>query len=111
MVKIVPCRLTSTAAARIDVEVEAGIFADEIDEVLRALAIVDVRSAALIHRTHRLIRCTRMRLVSRGGRGGEGGSSGALGDQAREGRAVEPGGAGVDDGVVSLQRRLGQRQG
>ena len=57
--------LKSMAAARIDVGAEVGIFADEIDEVLRALAIGDVRSAALIHRTHISMSYTRMRLASR----------------------------------------------
>ncbi len=51
------------AAARIDVVHEAGVFADEINEVLRALAIGDVRSAALIHRTHISMSYTRMRLA------------------------------------------------
>lgn len=56
--------LKSMAAARIDVGAEAGIFADEIDEVLRALAIGDVRSAALIHRTHISMSYTRMRVAA-----------------------------------------------
>lgn len=57
--------LKSMAAARIDVAAEVRIFADEIDEVLRALAIGDVRSAALIHRTHISMSYTRMRIASR----------------------------------------------
>lgn len=55
--------LKSMAAARIDVAAEVRIFADEIDEVLRALAIGDVRSAALIHRTHISMSFLRMRQV------------------------------------------------
>jgi DNA-binding GntR family transcriptional regulator len=55
--------LKSMAAARIDVAAEVRIFADEIDEVLRALAIGDVRSAALIHRTHISMSFMRMREV------------------------------------------------
>lgn len=55
--------LKSMAAARINVATEVRIFADEIDEVLRALAIGDVRSAALIHRTHISMSCIRMRQV------------------------------------------------
>lgn len=58
--------LKSMAAARIDVAAEVRIFADEIDEVLRALAIGDIRSAALIHRTHISMSFTRMRLAARG---------------------------------------------
>ncbi len=57
--------LKSMAAAHIDVSAEVRIFADEIDEVLRALAIGDVRSAALIHRTHISMSCTKMRNASR----------------------------------------------
>lgn len=57
--------LKSMAAARIDVVHEAGVFADEINEVLRALAIGDVRSAALIHRTHISMSYTRMRLAAK----------------------------------------------
>ena len=57
--------LKSMAAAQIDVAAEVRIFADEIDEVLRALAIGDVRSAALIHRTHISMSYTRMRIASR----------------------------------------------
>ena len=57
--------LKSMAAARIDVAAEVRIFADEIDEVLRALAIGDVRSAALIHRTHISMSYTRMCIASR----------------------------------------------
>ncbi|MDE3239248.1 MAG: GntR family transcriptional regulator [Paracoccaceae bacterium] len=55
--------LKSMAASRIDVGAEVRIFADEIDEVLRALAIGDVRSAALIHRAHISMSFTRMRLA------------------------------------------------
>lgn len=57
--------LKSMSAAQIDVAAEVRIFGDEIDEVLRALAIGDVRSAALIHRTHISMSFTRMRLASR----------------------------------------------
>lgn len=57
--------LKSMAAAQINVAEEVRIFADEIDEVLRALAIGDVRSAALIHRTHISMSYARMRLASR----------------------------------------------
>lgn len=57
--------LKSMAAAQIDVAAEVRIFADEIDEVLRALAIGDVRSAALIHRTHISMSYARMRIASR----------------------------------------------
>lgn len=53
--------LKSMAAAQIDVGAEVSIFADEIDEVLRALAIGDVRSAALIHRAHISMSFERMR--------------------------------------------------
>lgn len=56
--------LKSMAASRIDVGAEVRIFADEIDEVLRALAIGDVRSAALIHRAHISMSFTRMRLAA-----------------------------------------------
>ncbi|MDR0810145.1 MAG: GntR family transcriptional regulator [Gemmobacter sp.] len=55
--------LKSMAAARIDVAAEVRIFADEIDECLRALAIGDVRSAALIQRTHISMSFVRMRQV------------------------------------------------
>lgn len=57
--------LKSMAAAQIDVAAEVRIFADEIDEVLRALAIGDVRSAALIHRTHISMSYKRMRTAPR----------------------------------------------
>ena len=57
--------LKSMAAAHIDVAAEVRIFADEIDEVLRALAIGDVRSAALIHRTHISMSFMRMCQASR----------------------------------------------
>ena len=53
--------LKSMAAAQIDVGAEVSIFAGEIDEVLRALAIGDVRSAALIHRAHISMSFERMR--------------------------------------------------
>lgn len=53
--------LKSMAAARIDVGAEVSIFSDEIDEVLRALAIGDVRAAALIHRAHISMSFVRMR--------------------------------------------------
>lgn len=55
--------LKSMAAARIDVAAEVRIFADEIVEVLRALAIGDVRSAALIHRAHISMSFERMRKI------------------------------------------------
>jgi DNA-binding GntR family transcriptional regulator len=44
--------LKTMAAGQIDVGVEAGIFGNEVNEVLRALEIGDLRSAALIHRSH-----------------------------------------------------------
>ncbi len=44
--------LRSMAAGQVDVGTEAAIFAGEVEEVLRALSIGDVRSAALIHRCH-----------------------------------------------------------
>lgn len=53
--------LKSMAAARLDVAAEVTTFADEIDEVLRALAIGDVRSAGLIHRAHISMSFIRMR--------------------------------------------------
>lgn len=56
--------LKCMAAAKIDVAAEVRVFADEIDEVLRALAIGDVRSAALIHRTHISMSYKRMRIAS-----------------------------------------------
>lgn len=56
--------LKSMGAERIDVAAEAAIFAAEIDEILRALEIGDVRSAALLHRTHISMSFIRMRLAS-----------------------------------------------
>ena len=53
--------LKSMDAAQIDVGTEVSIFADEIEEVLRALAIHDVRSAAMIHRAHISMSFERMR--------------------------------------------------
>ncbi|MEZ5886018.1 MAG: hypothetical protein R3D56_03885 [Paracoccaceae bacterium] len=53
--------LKSMAAARIDVGAEVGSLPTRSTRVLRALAIGDVRSAALIHRTHISMSYTRMR--------------------------------------------------
>ncbi len=53
--------LKSMSNSHVDVAAEARIFVDEIDEVLRALAIGDLRSAALIHRTHISMSFLRMR--------------------------------------------------
>lgn len=44
--------LKAMAAGQVDVGVEARIFQSEIEEVLRALEIGDIRSAALLHRSH-----------------------------------------------------------
>ena len=44
--------LKAMAAGQVDVGVEARIFQTEVEEVLRALEIGDIRSAAMIHRTH-----------------------------------------------------------
>ncbi|GGW43567.1 GntR family transcriptional regulator [Gemmobacter lanyuensis] len=57
--------MKSMGAERIDVATEAAIFADEIDDILRALEIGDVRSAALLHRTHISMSFIRMRLAAR----------------------------------------------
>lgn len=57
--------MKSMGAERIDVATEAAIFADEIDDILRALEIGDVRSAALLHRTHISMSFIRMRLAVR----------------------------------------------
>lgn len=54
----------SMEAARIDVGAEARIFQSEVAEVLRALEIGDIRSAALIHRSHISMSLLRMRRAS-----------------------------------------------
>ncbi len=57
--------MKSMSTERMDVAAEAAIFADEIDEILRALEIGDVRSAALLHRTHISMSFIRMRLAAK----------------------------------------------
>ncbi|MBW7920845.1 MAG: GntR family transcriptional regulator [Rubellimicrobium sp.] len=44
--------LKTMAAGEVDVATEARIFQHEVGEVLRPLAIGDIRSATLIHRSH-----------------------------------------------------------
>lgn len=54
----------SMAARQVDVGTEARIFQSEVDEVLRALEIGDIRSAALFHRSHISMSFIRMKQAS-----------------------------------------------
>jgi len=57
--------LKSMAAGEVDVGTEARIFEREVLDVLRALEIGDIRSAALIHRTHISMSFLRMKQATR----------------------------------------------
>lgn len=61
--------LKSMAAGKVDVGFEATLFAREVDDVLRALEIGDIRSAALIHRSHISMSFLRMKQSTEGAEG------------------------------------------
>lgn len=53
--------MKSMGSSRVEVAAEAQLFANEVEEVLRALETGDLRSAALLHRTHISMSFLRMR--------------------------------------------------